>query len=174
MTDYPPNEIDVIKILSEARNNYTIAERIYVETFPGRCHLNRMVIKKLCERTRQDLNETTSLTVLGTIFLNPQVSTRQIEKKQGISTANRVLKAYKFHPYYIHLIQQLKEGNFQSRLRFCNWTRDQESEKILDYFLKFFFQTKHSITMMLINTTAIIIIQSLIHIWQRSQEFQRQ
>ena len=71
-------------------------------------------------------NEATSLTVLDTVFLNPQVSMRKIEKEQGISksTANCVFKAYKFYPYYIYLIQQLEEGIFQCRLRFCNWARD--------------------------------------------------
>ncbi|EFN87395.1 hypothetical protein EAI_17589, partial [Harpegnathos saltator] len=35
--------------------------------------------------------------------LNPQISTRQIEKQHDIpkSTANRMLRATKFHPYHI-------------------------------------------------------------------------
>ena len=54
MAAYPPNEIvDMIRILGEARNNYSAAERLYAERFPDRRHPDRKVIKRLCYRAEQ-------------------------------------------------------------------------------------------------------------------------
>ncbi|EFN74405.1 hypothetical protein EAG_08094, partial [Camponotus floridanus] len=110
MTAYPSNEIvDMIRILGEARNNYSPAERFYSERFPDRCHPDRKVIKRLCDRAEQDFlrrnrrksdpDEVTSLTVTGAVALNPQISTRQIERQHGVSKSTAsVLKFNKFHP----------------------------------------------------------------------------
>ncbi|EFN65807.1 hypothetical protein EAG_05468, partial [Camponotus floridanus] len=115
MAIYPPNEIvDMIRILSDARNNYSGAERLYAEKFPDRRHPDRKVIKRLCDRAELFLEETnrrksgpdevTSLTIIGTVALNPQISTRQIERQHGVSKSTAsVLKFNKFHPYHIHL-----------------------------------------------------------------------
>jgi len=60
-------------------------------------------------------------------MLNPQISTRVIERQHGIprSTANRILRIFKFHPYYINLTQQLEGEDFQRRVRFYNLARGQ-------------------------------------------------
>jgi len=138
MADYPSNEIvDMIKILGEARNNYSEAERLYAEKFPNRCHPCRKTIKRLFERAEQGTlkrirrksgaNKLTLLAVLGSIALNPQTSTRKIEKEHGIpkSTVNYVLKTNRFHPYHIHLTHAIEEDDFNRRLRFCYWVQNQ-------------------------------------------------
>lgn len=116
MADYQPNEIvDIIRILGETGNNYSAAERLYAERYPNRRHPCRKTIRKLTERAQQGSlkrirqksgpNAEKSLVVLDAAVLNPQISTRQIERQHGISksTANRILKINRFHPYHIHL-----------------------------------------------------------------------
>lgn len=116
MADYLPNEIvDIIRILGEARSNYSAAERLCAERYPNRHHPCRKTRRKLTERAQQGSlkrvrqksgpNAANSLVVLSATVLNPQISTRQIERQHGISKsiANRILIINKFHPYYIHL-----------------------------------------------------------------------
>ncbi|EZA58494.1 hypothetical protein X777_01115 [Ooceraea biroi] len=57
---------------------------------------------------------------MSAVSINLHISTRKIEQQHGIpkSTANRILKTNKFHPYYIHLTQHLEQRDFQRRLRF--------------------------------------------------------
>ncbi|CAH1998920.1 unnamed protein product [Acanthoscelides obtectus] len=47
--------------------------------------------------------------------------TRQLETVCGVSrrTVQRILKAHSFHPYKIHLVQELNEDEFDRRLQFC-------------------------------------------------------
>lgn len=186
MADYPPNEIvDMIRILGEARNNYS-AGRLLAERFPDRRHPNRKVIKRVFDRAEQDIlkrkrrksgpNKVISMAVIGTAVLNmPQISKREIEKQHGIpkSTANRVFKA-KFHPYHIHLNQQLEERNYQHRIRFCNWARDQ----ILgnpQFFSDMLFSDEAMFNIRGgVKTRNCHYYSDVNPHWQRSQEFQRQ
>ncbi|EFN86527.1 hypothetical protein EAI_08544, partial [Harpegnathos saltator] len=41
------------------------------------------------------------------------------------STIRRILRFEKFHPYHITLTQQLQAEDFNRRLQFCNWARNQ-------------------------------------------------
>lgn len=139
MADYPPNEIvDIIRILSETGNNYSAAERLYAERYPNSVEKTcRKTIRKLTERAQQGSlkrirqksgpNAEKSLVVLDAAVLNPQISIRQIERQHGISksTANRILKINRFHPYHIHLTHQLEPRDFERRLQFCNWALNQ-------------------------------------------------
>ncbi|EFN90071.1 hypothetical protein EAI_17378, partial [Harpegnathos saltator] len=133
MVDYPLHEIvDVICILGEAGNNYSAAERLYAEKYPNRRYAYRKTIRKFTERAQQGSlktirqksgsSEANSLVALSAAVLNPQISTRQIERQHGISklTANRILKINRFHPYHIHLTQKLEQRDFERRLQFCN------------------------------------------------------
>jgi len=65
-------------------------------------------------RTKTGLNEAMAVATITSVMLNSQISTRVIERQHGIlrSTANRVLRTFKFHPYHINLTQQLGEKNF--------------------------------------------------------------
>ncbi|EFN60256.1 hypothetical protein EAG_00437, partial [Camponotus floridanus] len=124
-------------IIGEARSNYSLAERLYAQKFPNRRHPDRRTMQRLCTRAEQGIlkrvrkktgpAERKSVTVLAAATVNPQISTRQIEKDHGIpkSTANRIFKSNKFHPYHIHMTQKLEEGDFPRRLGFCNWMQGQ-------------------------------------------------
>jgi len=50
-----------------------------------------------------------------------------IDREHGIPqrTVSRVLRFVKFHPYHIVLTQQLQARDFNRRLQFCNWARNQ-------------------------------------------------
>jgi len=67
------------------------------------------------------------VTTFASVMLNPQISIRVIERQHGIprSTANRILRTFKFYPYHINLTQQLGGEDFQRRVQICNWARDQ-------------------------------------------------
>lgn len=66
-------------------------------------------------------NEANEIEVLGQIAADPTLSTRRLATVSNIkrSTIQRILKRHKFHPYKIHLVQQLNEDDFDRRLEFC-------------------------------------------------------
>ncbi|CAH2003858.1 unnamed protein product [Acanthoscelides obtectus] len=66
-------------------------------------------------------NEAIEVGVLGQVYVDPTLSTRKLETVCGVSrrTVQRILKAHSFHPYKIHLVQELNEDDFDRRLQFC-------------------------------------------------------
>jgi len=100
MGDYPPNEIDdMIRIVGEASNNYSAAARFYSVRFPDRRHPNRKVMKRHSDRaehrdtfkrtqTKTSPNEATAVATIASVMLNPQISTKVIEKNM-VYQANR-------------------------------------------------------------------------------------
>ena len=66
-------------------------------------------------------NEATEVGVLGQVIVDPTLSTRKLQTSCGVSrrTIQRILKAHNFHPYKIHLVQELNEDDFDKRLEFC-------------------------------------------------------
>lgn len=85
-----------------------------------------------------------------------------------------MLKLNKFHPYHIHLTQQLEERDYQRRVRFCNWARDQIQQNP-----RFIADTLFSDEATFCNRGGVnrhnchYYSDANPH-WQRSQEFQRQ
>jgi len=139
MADYTPNEIvDILLILGEARHNYSNAVQLFRQRFPRRrCptrrtirHLEQRARRGVVKRRRQSLNrvdvnnrDPRTITVLGVIHNNPHVSLRAIQRDIGISrsTAQRIVKAAKYHPYHVILVQEISEDDYVNRLVFCNW-----------------------------------------------------
>ncbi|KAG5311381.1 SETMR methyltransferase, partial [Acromyrmex insinuator] len=111
--------------------------RFYAEKYPNRRHPDRKTIKRLCtraengslkrERRKSGASEEKSVAVVAAAIVDPHMSTREIKKRHDIpkSTANRILKAQKFHPYHIHMLQKLEETDYPRRLVFCNWVQGQ-------------------------------------------------
>jgi len=60
-------------------------------------------------------------TVLAAVHLNPQISSRQIERQIGIprKTALRLLKNAKYPAYHITLTQAITNEDMRVRLLFC-------------------------------------------------------
>jgi len=63
------------------------------------------------------------ITILAMIYLDPHISSRQIEKETGIpqSTVIRILNTRRYHAYHITLTQQLTPNDMILRVRFCRW-----------------------------------------------------
>jgi len=63
------------------------------------------------------------VTVLATVHIDPHVSSRLIEREIGIprTTALRILKSLKYHPYHISSVHELRPNHIQMRIEFCLW-----------------------------------------------------
>jgi len=95
MAEYPPNEIvDIIMILGECHNNFRAATRRYAERFPIRRHPNHRTIRRITERAsgghlarqcrrHEYENDARAVTILAAIYLDPHISSRQIEREIG-------------------------------------------------------------------------------------------
>ena len=57
------------------------------------------------------------------IYLNPHVSSRDIERYTGIPqrTVIRILHSRNYHPYHITLTQALTPNDLLNRVQFCQW-----------------------------------------------------
>lgn len=140
MADYSPNEIvNMIMCVERAGGNYKEAECEYRRRFPDQRCPSQVTIESLVQRARgghltrnrkkkdfvdNDNPDERLVTILALVHLNPHVSLREIEKN-GIprSTAQRLLKVVKYHPYHISMHQALSNQDFIERLNFCNWAR---------------------------------------------------
>jgi len=188
MGDYPANEIvDMIRIVGEAGNNYSVAARLYSVRFPDRRHPNRTTMKRLSDRaehrgtlkrtrTKTGPNEATAVATIASVMLNPQISTRVIERQYDIprSTANRILRTFKFHPYHINLTQQLGGEDFQRRVRFCNWARGQIQRNPAFVENLLFTDEATFNNRGQVNRHNCHYYSDVNPHWQRNQEFQRQ
>lgn len=138
MADYSPREImHMVKVLGEARGNYSEAERLYPLRYPDDRPPCRRTIRELVGRAEHgDLRrnrrktgprEVHSVTTIGAVIQNPHISTRDVQRIHGISksTVNRILRHYNFHPYHVHLTQALRPEDPARRLQFCNWSHNQ-------------------------------------------------
>lgn len=134
MADYTPLEIvNMIKIIGECHDNYRAAQRLYAVRYPNARHPDRKTMRNLTRRAEQGSmtrkrrktgpREHVLLGVRAIVTENPNISTRDIERRHGVprSTISRVLRYFKFHPYHICLTQTLEGGDFARRLRFCRW-----------------------------------------------------
>lgn len=77
--------------------------------------------KRDAVQNRPVRNEAVEVGILGQVVADPTLSTRKLEVLTQISRTSiwRILKAYKFHPYKIHLVHQLNEDDFDRRQEFC-------------------------------------------------------
>ena len=118
MADYLPIEIvDMILILGGSHVNYAAATRLYAKRFPDRRHSTNWTISTLTERARNGIlfherrhheyneNDERAVTVLSAVHVDPQISTREIEREIGIpqSTVSRILRSLNYHAYHITL-----------------------------------------------------------------------
>jgi len=116
------------------------------------------------------------VTIIASVMLNPQISTRSIERQHGVSrsTANKILRTFKFHFYHINLTQQLGGEDFQRRMRFCNWARGKIQRNIA-FVENLFFSDKATFNNKeQVNGYNCHYYSDVNPHWQRNQEFQRQ
>ena len=82
-------------------------------------------VKQTRDKRRPIVNENNAAAILAFAALNPHASSRQMEKKSGISQrfVLRILHQHKFLPYCMLLHQDLYGNNFLKRVNFCNCIR---------------------------------------------------
>ena len=90
---------------------------------------------------------------------NPHVSTREIVRDSGLSLTSvwRILKRHKYHPYHVSLHEDLHGADFQNRVTFCQWAREQIQQNP-NFFVALCSLTNRLLQTMerLIGTTCII------------------
>ncbi|KOC63585.1 hypothetical protein WH47_03087 [Habropoda laboriosa] len=128
----------MVLIYGECHRIMREAVRVYGKRFPDRNNRPSLsvftnIIKKFQEtgtvdnKTRNLAKRATddgnSINIVAAVIRDPHVSTRQLERKSGISRRSilRILHINKFHPFHISLHQQLTENDYTKRLQFCEW-----------------------------------------------------
>lgn len=77
-------------------------------------------------RSKTATNENVAQNIAISLEENPHMSTAELANMHEISrrSVGRILKREKYHPYKIHLVQQLSEDDFDRRLEFCETMMD--------------------------------------------------
>ena len=124
---------DLLIVLMECRIHYRIAQDLYAARYPDR--QQNMAFQRLADsfcrfgtvkqtrvKRRTIVNENNAAAILAFDTPNPHESSRQMEKKSGISQRSvlRILHQHKFHPYRMSLNQDLYGNDFLKRVNFCN------------------------------------------------------
>lgn len=78
-------------------------------------------VKDLPKSGRKSIPEAKKLDVVLAFQENPHTSSRQVALDNNLhqSTVVRVLKKEKWHPYKVHLVQELLQDDFDRRVEFC-------------------------------------------------------
>ena len=79
-------------------------------------------VKQTRAKRRTIVNENNAAAILAFAAINPYVSSRQMEKKSGISQRSvlRILHQHKLHPYRMSLHQDLHGNDFLKRVNSCD------------------------------------------------------
>ena len=109
---------DMWIVLGECRKYYRNAQELYAVRYPDRQQKSHMAFMQLADRfcrfgtvkqtrvkRRPIVNESNAAAILAFATLNPHASSRQMEKKSGISQRSvlRILHQHKFHSYRMSL-----------------------------------------------------------------------
>uniref|UniRef100_V5GPD3 Transposable element Tc3 transposase n=1 Tax=Anoplophora glabripennis TaxID=217634 RepID=V5GPD3_ANOGL len=107
---------------------------LFNEIHPNRPPINRSTVsrteakfrnhghvKDMPRSGRPTVDEEVQLQALLTIHENPQSSLRVVADNLGMSesTLSRLLHRNKYHPYKVHLVQELCDDDFDRRTEFC-------------------------------------------------------
>lgn len=78
-------------------------------------------VKDVPKSGRKQTSEDKKLDVLLTFQENPHTSSRQVglDNNMDHTTVLKILKKEKWHPYKVHLVQELLEDDFDRRVEFC-------------------------------------------------------
>jgi hypothetical protein len=80
--------------------------------------------KRSRQRTATDPNN--EMAVFQAVDENPHVGQMELARQIGISKSSvgRILRANKFHPYHLTLVQQLKPADFPNRIPFSHFMQE--------------------------------------------------
>ncbi|KAK9753236.1 hypothetical protein QE152_g3705 [Popillia japonica] len=119
----------------ECRKNRQEAANLYRERFPERSHpahtaFNKLELKlrtgsflsnvKHADHNAPARNEENVIKVSAYVAVNPHVCLRFLAEEIGVckNTVHRILEAHRYHPFKIHLSQELRPNDLQRRLSF--------------------------------------------------------
>lgn len=121
--------------------NSVEASRVYSERFPERQQPSRKIFERISRnlqhgsvnkvRGKYEVTPTVNeINVLAQIHINPENSSRNISREVGITDrgVRKVVKKYKYHDYKFMTVQTLLPVDFERRLAFCQWFRQQQNE----------------------------------------------
>ncbi|CAK9814796.1 hypothetical protein ANTQUA_LOCUS8218 [Anthophora quadrimaculata] len=130
-------QVDMILIYEEIRQNSIRAQALYAERYPHHTHSSHRPFQRLCKKLKETGNlgtretsrrkrasdERNEVGVLAIVAHNPQISPRQIERESGIGRRSvlRILARHIFYPYHISVHQNLHGTDFMNRVLFCQW-----------------------------------------------------
>lgn len=134
-------KIEMVFVYGEAGRRIDNAVNLYAQRFPdkvrSRASFARVIKQFSTEGSVKQKKRTRRATICGAdnqaavlgavAYGNPQSSTREVSLQSGISHMSvwRMLKMHKFHPYHISLHQGLHGEDFENRVTFCQWARNQ-------------------------------------------------
>lgn len=135
---------DMLQSYILAHKNSRNAANHYLELYPDRRQPHETLFRRLevnlktygafskPKRNSKRLDEETQVIVLNQVRENPKVSTREIENNTGIprTSAHRILKKHRYHPYKVHISQGLQPGDAERRTRFCHWYINQNNNNV--------------------------------------------
>ncbi|CAM1324679.1 Uncharacterised protein r2_g3343 [Pycnogonum litorale] len=80
--------------------------------------------------TRRATDEDSTVRILAAVTRSPRKSTRRLSAESGVSRSSirRILKTNKWHPYKLHMAQQLSEDDPDRRAEFCEWALTKVNE----------------------------------------------
>ena len=132
-------------MLGECRKHHRNTQDLYAVRYPDRQQKSYMAFKRLADRfcrfgtvnqtrvkRRPIVNENNAAVILAFAALNPHASSRQMEKKSGITQRSviRILHQHKLHPYHMSLHQYFYGNDFLKRVNFCNCIRRMHLHRI--------------------------------------------
>lgn len=183
-------KVEIILIYGEAGRNIAQAIRLYAQRHPNRrvpsrhsfdFTVNQFITNGTVQVPKRTRPKTTThqeneINIIAAVTHNPHISTRELERDSGISRTSilRILKVQKFHPYHIHLNQELHGDDFQNRMAFCTWARNQ-IELNNDFFMSVLFTDESSFTNRgMVNRHNMHYWSAENPHWMRQVEHQRQ
>jgi transposase len=74
-------------------------------------------------RPKSATDPTSTAVVLATLTNSPKKSTRKLSQETGVSQRSvlRILHRHHFHPYKVHLVQELHGDDLDRRKEYCEW-----------------------------------------------------
>lgn len=125
-------QVDMLLIFGECQRNARNAARLYFERYPNREQPYFTYFNKLENKFRKEapadnenfiISEEAEINVLACVYLDPTISTRQLEEVANVKreSARKILKKHKFKSYRYQIHHHLYENDFPRRLAYCNW-----------------------------------------------------
>lgn len=127
---------DMARAHTLCHGNSRAAAALYQQWFPAAHHPSYRTIGRVARRLRATGTalprqrgpqaagpDAVEEAVLAYFMVNPRASIRSAHRESGlpITSVWRILHRHGYHPYHVHCVQGLVDGDTQRRLDFCNW-----------------------------------------------------